>query len=279
MRSDDISIRRMSRDDVRLAVEWAAGEGWNPGVCDADSFYEADPNGFFIAELNRKPVGSISAVSYDDTFGFMGFYIVKKDLRHLGIGMKLWNASLEYMGDRTIGGDGVVAMLEKYAQYDFRIAHFNARYEGIGTVSGPSLNEISGVSFAELEHYDRSFFPAPRTAFLKSWISRTGTRGRLVVENGSIVGYGVIRPCYRGFKIAPLFADSPEIASELFDSLSALAGGRPIFLDIPVCNEAAVQLVERQGMNRVFETARIYRGTPPELPLNSIYGITSFELG
>ncbi|HOP41772.1 MAG TPA: hypothetical protein PLI53_12085 [Geobacteraceae bacterium] len=58
MRSDDISIRRMSRDDVRLAVEWAAGEGWNPGVCDADSFYEADPNGFFIAELNRKPVGS-----------------------------------------------------------------------------------------------------------------------------------------------------------------------------------------------------------------------------
>jgi hypothetical protein len=32
-------------------------------------------------------------------------------------------------------------------------------------------------------------------------------------------------------------------------------------------------------MSKVFETGRIYHGTPPELPLDNIYGITSFELG
>jgi GNAT superfamily N-acetyltransferase len=279
MKIEEIIIRRMNRDDIGLAVEWAAGEGWNPGRYDADSYYAADPNGFFIAELNGEPAGCISAVAYDDNFGFMGFYIVKKELRHLGIGMKLWNVSLEYMGSRTIGGDGVVAMLEKYAQFDFRIAHYNARYEGTGKGARSALTDISRVPFTELEQYDRRFFPASRTAFLKRWISQPGTFGRVTLGNGGITGYGVIRPCYRGFKIAPLFADTPDIAEELFDSLSCMASGQPVFLDIPVCNQAAVQLVEMKGMSKVFETARIYRGTPPELPLDSIYGITSFELG
>ncbi len=279
MTSEEITIRRMNRDDIGLAVEWAAGEGWNPGLYDADAFHAADPNGFFIAELNSEPVGCISAVAYDDNFGFMGFYIVKKELRHLGIGMKLWNASLDYMGSRTIGGDGVVTMLEKYARFDFRIAHYNARYEGIGREAKSALTDISRVPFPELEQYDRRIFHAPRTAFLKSWISRPGSFGRVKYDKSDITGYGVIRPCYRGFKIAPVFADTPEIAGELFTSLSGLAAGQAVFLDIPVCNGAAVQLVERQGMNKVFETARIYRGTPPDLPLDSIYGITSFELG
>lgn len=279
MTSAAVTIRRMTSADLGLAVEWAAGEGWNPGLHDAEAFFAADPHGFFIAELNGQAVGCISAVAYDDYFGFMGFYIVKKELRHLGIGMQLWNASLDYMGSRTIGADGVVEMLEKYGQFDFRIAHQNARYEGLGSETQSVLAELSRVPFEELERYDSRFFPAPRTAFLKSWISRPGTRGQVALNNGSISGYGVIRPCWQGFKIAPLFADSPEIAEELFRSLSGLAVAQPIFLDIPVCNQDAVRLVEGQGMLKVFETARIYRGTPPELPLDSIYGVTSFELG
>jgi hypothetical protein len=279
MTDEEVTIRRMTRADVGLAIDWAAGEGWNPGLHDADAFFAADPNGFFIAELNGEPVGCISAVAYDEHFGFMGFYIVKKVLRHLGIGMKLWNASLDYMGSRTIGGDGVVEMLEKYAQFDFRIVHHNARYEGTGKEAQSALADISRVPFTELERYDLRFFPAQRTDFLKSWISRPGTCGRVAFDNGRISGYGVIRPCWQGFKIAPLFADTPEIAGELFSALSGLAAGQPVFLDIPVCNQAAVRLVEGQGMNKVFETARIYRGIPPALPLDSIYGITSFELG
>lgn len=275
----DVTIRRMTRADIGLAVEWAAGEGWNPGLHDADAFFAADPNGFFIAEINGQAVGCISSVAYDDCFGFMGFYIVKKELRHLGIGMQLWNAALEYLGSRTIGADGVVEMLEKYGQFDFRIAHHNARYEGLGSEAQSVFADITRVPFAELERFDSRYFPAPRTAFLKSWVSRPGTRCQVAFDNGSISGYGVIRPCWRGFKIAPLFADAPEIAEELFRSLSGLAVGQPIFLDIPVCNRAAVRLVEGQGMRKVFQTARIYRGSAPQLPLGSIYGITSFELG
>jgi GNAT superfamily N-acetyltransferase len=279
MEKPAITVRRMNRDDMDHAVDWAALEGWNPGLHDADCFFGTDPDGFFLAEMDGEPAGCISAVAYDESFGFMGFYIVRPALRDRGIGTALWDAAMEYMGQRTIGADGVVAMLDKYALSGFRIEHKNARYEGIGRASASRLTDLAEVPFAELEAYDRRFFPAERTTFLKSWISRPGSHSRAVLVGGRLAGYGVIRPCRRGLKIAPLFADTPEIAEELFTSLASFGVDQPVFLDIPVCNRAAQKLVARHAMTMVFETARIYRGSPPALPLERIYGITSFELG
>ncbi len=76
-------IRTMTREELDIAISWAAEEGWNPGLYDADAFYATDPNGFFIGLLDNQPIACISAVSYNNSFGFMGFYIVRKEyLRH-----------------------------------------------------------------------------------------------------------------------------------------------------------------------------------------------------
>lgn len=95
------AIRRMDKEDVGLAMEWAAQEGWNPGLTDGDCFYVTDPEGFFIGELSGVPVGCISAVAYDDTFGFIGLYIVRPEYRGKGYGIRLWNAAMEYLGTAT----------------------------------------------------------------------------------------------------------------------------------------------------------------------------------
>ncbi|MNL87137.1 hypothetical protein D3C87_2161460 [compost metagenome] len=55
--------------------------------------------------------------------------------------------------------------------------------------------------------------------------------------------------------------------------------GEEIYLDIPEPNASARALCERYNMKPVFETARMYRGIAPDLPLARIYGITTFELG
>jgi hypothetical protein len=47
----------MTRDEVNLAIAWAASEGWNPGLYDAESFYATDPNGFLLGEINHEPIG------------------------------------------------------------------------------------------------------------------------------------------------------------------------------------------------------------------------------
>src|SRR3546814_5569593 len=68
----NLDIRTMTAAEVELAVEWAAREGWDPGVDDAACFRAADAGGFLMAFADGEPVASISVVNYGPGFGFLG---------------------------------------------------------------------------------------------------------------------------------------------------------------------------------------------------------------
>ena len=51
------------------------------------------------------------------------------------------------------------------------------------------------------------------------------------------------------------------------------------YLDTLEVNQAAIALAERYNMKVVFETARMYTGEKPDMPLNHLFGVTFFELG
>lgn len=282
MSRDGFAVRTMRRREVEVAVDWAAQEGWNPGNHDAEAFYAADPEGFFIAELDGEPIGSVSVVNYSATFAFAGLYILKPEYRNRGYGSRLFAAGMAHAGDRNIGGDGVLAMQEKYrTRSGFTLAYRNIRFEGAGGGNEPEGPvDIAGVPFEPLAAYDARHFPASRPRFLAAWLRQEGACGRAVLgEDGDVAGYGVVRRCRHGYKIGPLFADTPEIAGEIFLALSAQASSGPVYLDVPEPNAAAVALAQRQGMVPVFETARIYTKAVPDLPLDEVFGVTSFELG
>ncbi|MCA9437546.1 MAG: GNAT family N-acetyltransferase, partial [Candidatus Omnitrophica bacterium] len=97
---------------------------------------------------------------------------------------------------------------------------------------------------------------------------------------GHLSGYGVIRKCRSGHKVGPLFADNPNVAETLFLALKSFASEEdPVYLDTPEINPEAVALAERHNMTVVFETARMYTGDSPDIDLNGIFGVTTFELG
>jgi hypothetical protein len=98
-------------------------------------------------------------------------------------------------------------------------------------------------------------------------------------KTGGICGYGVIRKCGLGHKFGPLFATDADVADVLFRGLASSVSGEPIFLDVPEPNAAAVCLAQRYGMQPVFSTVRMYTKQVPALPLEGIFGVTSFELG
>jgi len=90
----------------------------------------------------------------------------------------------------------------------------------------------------------------------------------------------VRRKCHTGHKIGPLFARDRATAGVILDGLIAGIPGEPFYLDIPVPNAAAVALAEDRKMVPVFFTARLYTTRDPvPLPLEEIFGITTFELG
>jgi hypothetical protein len=139
---------------------------------------------------------------------------------------------------------------------------------------------LSTLPFEAVAAYDRPFFPDDRTRFLKCWIDRPRSRALGFVRDGALRGYGVIRRCRSGYKVGPLFANGPEVAESLFRALQEnVPEGAPVFLDTPAVNAAAVDLATRHGMTASFETARMYAGRCPDLPVHRLYGVTTFELG
>jgi GNAT superfamily N-acetyltransferase len=276
-------IRVMTRKEIDIAIDWAAAEGWNPGLYDAECFYSADPSGFLIGLLDDEPVATISAVKYSEKFGFLGFYIVRPGYRGRGYGLQIWDAGMDYLHGCTIGLDGVVDQQENYGKSGFKLAYRNIRYHGTGGGKFndyPGIVPLSAVPFDDLCKYDYPFFPANRSTFLRCWINQPQSTALGVRQNGKLAGYGVIRTCRTGYKIGPLFADTPVLAEHLLAALKAnTPEGSPVFLDIPAVNTAAIALVDRHKMSPSFETARMYTGESPDLPINRLFGVTSFELG
>jgi hypothetical protein len=277
-----LAVRTMRREELDLAMEWAAREGWNPGVADADCFYAADPDGFLIAYLDQEPVACISVVRYDSGFGFLGFYIVKSDMRGRGYGFQVWQAGMERLAGCTVGLDGVVAQQENYSRSGFVLAHRNIRFGGVPQCAEPSdarLKPIRAEMVEAIVAYDRSSFPASRDRFLQCWLRPEHREGLALVDNGAVRGYGVIRTCRTGVKIGPLLDETERIADLLLRSLALKAPGHPLFLDCPEPNQAAIDLATRNGLSPVFQTARMYRGAAPDLSLSRTFGITTLELG
>jgi GNAT superfamily N-acetyltransferase len=273
-------IRTMTRKDVEMAVAWAAAEGWNPGLNDADCFYASAPDGFFVGELDGEAVATASLVIYDDSFAFGGFYMVKPGHRGKGLGLTLFQTVASIVGNRNVGADGVVEQQENYRKSGMVFAHRNIRYGGSGGEAMPKgVEGLAGIAFEDILQYDTEHFPTSRERFLRHWITSPNAQGFAVRDAGKIAGYGVVRQCLSGSKIGPLFADDTAKADLLFCALSSVAGAGPLFLDVPEPNGEGVELARRHGMSPVFETGRMYTQEPPDLPLGEIFGITSFELG
>jgi GNAT superfamily N-acetyltransferase len=271
----------MRPDEIALAADWAAAEGWNPGLADAACFATVDPEGFLVGELAGQAAATISCVAYDERFAFLGFYIVRPDLRGRGYGLRIWKAAMAHAGARTVGLDGVVAQQENYKKSGFALAHANIRYGGTVAAAAPPADivALADVPFARVEADDATVFPAPRSQFLRAWIAAPGHVGRALLRNGGLAAWGVIRPCRSGCKVGPLVADDRAAAETVFAALVAAVGGGQVFLDVPSINPAAVALAQARGLAPVFETARMYTGPIRPLRLARVFGVTTFELG
>ncbi|MEH6727426.1 MAG: GNAT family N-acetyltransferase [Hyphomicrobiales bacterium] len=287
-----LDIRQARQSEFATAINWAAEEGWNPGLDDLSAFYHTDPQGFLMGWKNNEPVSCISVVRYGQTHGFLGFYIVHPDWRGTGVGIATWNAGMAHLQGRIVGLDGVVEQQQNYARSGFQFAGTNIRFTGVPgrIVPATSPSDIRSAMQADrfdILAYQRSFFPADRDAFIANWVlppafgTNTCSRQSLVACNGDrLTGFGTIRECRSGYKIGPLFADDEQTATALFQSLCQLTPqDAEISLDVPEGNASAMTLAQRAGLQPVFQTARMWKGDKPDPQTHRTFGLASFELG
>jgi len=282
----NIQFSQLDYEGLKTLVAWAQEEGWNPGPHDAEAFWAADPDGFVGCFLNGELIGGGSIVSYNGHFGFMGFFIVKPEYRAEGIGRQLWYQRRDMLLARLrpgapIGMDGVPAMQPFYTKGGFTIAFRNERYETTGRPCqvDEHISPVADEDIPALLVYDRECFGYDRRQFMLPWLRLPGNHTFKYMHDGELKGFAILRKAGTGYKIGPLFARDAAIADALYLACHNAVPGQQLYIDIPVANTAAQQMVQRHNATYVFECARMYYGTPSALPVQQIFGITSFELG
>ncbi|MEV8588965.1 GNAT family N-acetyltransferase [Streptomyces sp. NPDC051180] len=283
--SGSLSVAPATLPDWDLVRAWAAEEGWNPGLADARAFFAQDPGGFFLGRVDGEPVSAISVVNYDETYAFLGFYLVRPEFRGLGHGLATWRAALAHAGERSVGLDGVPAQQDNYRRSGFAPAYRTARYVGAVADPGTPVTGVvaaSRVDPAALAAYDGACHHAGRPRFLSAWLATPGHHALVRVVDGRLTGYGVVRPAEDEARVGPLFADTPADAAALLDALAAAArdfGSERIAVDMPEANPAAARIALERGLEPTFETARMYTGPVRPVAPERVFGVTTLELG
>ncbi|MFE4963202.1 GNAT family N-acetyltransferase [Streptomyces sp. NPDC056660] len=277
----DLVVTQATPDDWAVVRGWAVDEGWNPGLSDIPAFFAQDPEGFFIGRVDGVPVSAVSVVNHGADYAFLGWYLVRPDLRGRGHGLATWKTALAHAGTRTVGLDGVVAQQDNYRQSGFELAYRTARFVGSAPAAGipAGVRPARAADLPAVTAYDSACGPADRPRFVAAWLTGAGHRAFVRHDGDRLTGYGVIRPGHDCLRIGPLFADTAEDARALFTALVAEAAGRQVAVDVPEISTAGVALAEEAGFTPSFETARMYTGPVRDYARERVFGVTTLELG
>ena len=275
-----MKLRVATQREMGILLDWAAAEGWNPGLADAEAFHASDPQGFFVAEINGDVVAAISVVNHSVDLAFLGLYLCRPDYRGQGIGYALWQHALPHAANRTIGLDGVAAQQENYAKSGFVLAGSSIRFEGelTGQID-PRVRLAEVADLPDLLELDSHANGYARPAFLAAWVSNQNTRRTVVFENaGSCTGFATIRKCRNGVKIGPIVANHTADAMALARVAIAEIPSEVAIIDVPSENAGLCHALQDLGFAETFATARMYRGPAPRFGSNR-QAIATMELG
>jgi GNAT superfamily N-acetyltransferase len=280
--TQNAEFRTATRDELETILEWAAEEGWNPGVEDAAAFWRADPEGFFVATVGGDLAASISVVNHTEDFAFLGLYIARPEFRGQGIGYGLWQHALKNAGARVVGLDGVPDQQANYAASGFELFSATTRFTGdVAAAESGQVRLAAPGDAAALVDLEAAASDVRKPVYLGAWFASAESRQTWVMRGAEgVAGFCTARRCLEGVKIGPLWAEREGDAKALITHVAAQMGG-PVTLDVPDTSASLKGLCQALGLTPGFATARMYRGTPVPVGKASegYFAVSTLELG
>jgi GNAT superfamily N-acetyltransferase len=280
-----ITVAPMVNEEPAQLEEWAAEEGWNPGLHDVEIIRRIEPDAFLALKVDDVMIGGAVATLNQGHFGFTGLFVVQPHLRGQGYGSVLWQALAARLDQGLSPGasrglEGNLEMLSFYSRQGYALDFRHIRYQGaFFGIRHPSLVDLASVPLEDIVRFDARHVPSVRAEFIQAWIQQSGAVALGILEEGVLTGYGVARPTRMGYKVGPLFAEDVFVAERILSGLAEGVWGARLQIDVPEVNSIALEMIESLGFERVFDCGRMYSGIPPVLPLQHIFGTTSLEFG
>jgi GNAT superfamily N-acetyltransferase len=290
MTDDNFVISEASRSEGHTILSMLAdAEGWRVCFESIDSWLASDPQMFFIGRLNGEHIAHVSAIRYEENYGFIGCFWVRKDHRGKGFGVRMFRHALQHLEGCNIGISAVLNQVQNYQKSGFIPFSSDTRFIGkAATVSVPTSHSSHIIPYNEtlleaIAVYDRQVFPSVRKAFLREYFQMSNSFTRVYVENGNIRGYSVLHRVYQSYEIGPCFADNQKIAKALIASLvNCLPENTTFGVNIQEENPEISQFVTELSEYRLevwMQLKRMYTVEPPKIDVTKLWIPTGFTTG
>ena len=285
---------------------------WVFGRNDPELLFSADPNGFYIGEVDGKRICHMNAVRYPkgNTY-YIGYFITDAEYRGKGYGKKLfdlvWSLLDQDCNKILWCTSDLRSMYEKYGFHAlwkdiffvYSVKDVIETFKDVKIESTSSIQSITAVSLDKVVEFDNSVCKENRKSLLTKFISLPNSINFVAMDkNGCVLGYCVARKPINeeeyGWWVAPLFAVNQKIAKCLFKRVaegilklngSSNEGRLSIFVPEDKVNRQAneiwrdlesLQVDEDEGQyyNYRMSTDRKYTSC-----MDYIYALTSVDIG
>jgi ribosomal protein S18 acetylase RimI-like enzyme len=285
--SGTFAISTATRDElteiVRMTIEEAR---WRASYKVVDAWWALDPAGFFVGRVDGELISQICAIRYDDSYGFMGLFVVRASHRGRRFGIRLAGHAIRHLDGCNISVSAELDRVADYARSGFVLTSDDFIYLGVAARCATEISFVVPYDESALDavaDYDRRCFPAARREFLARLFEMEDCVVYVYRQAGDVRGYVAAYPIHEAWTVAPCFADTLEIARELIHAaVNRVPEGALIEMNVQCENRQAqalvVAMVEYQ-MEVELKLARMYTKGVPTIESAKVWLATFFFVG
>ena len=263
-------LRTMTKLDIPSGMRLKEIAGWNQTAQDWERFLTASPDGCFVAEFDGEVCGTVTTISYEERFAWVGMVLVDPEFGGQGVGTKLLARAIEHLDagkiptiklDATPSGKPLYEKLGFVSEYE--IGRWILKTSSVSSITtrrsrNPGLRSPDSLDL--IFELDRDIFGADRSSLLDS-LHREEPDFTFAIRNENIVeGYGFGRRGGYADHLGPWMATDIQVARQLLEAFLASCGRDTIIVDCLKSNTIAVSLLQSFGFTYSRPLTRMYRG-------------------
>jgi GNAT superfamily N-acetyltransferase len=282
--ADDVQIREMTVDDVPAGLSLCRAAKWNQREADWRHFLATAPHGALVAEQGGLVIGTVATLPYG-AFTWISMVLVDPGARGKGVGTTLLLRGLDLVPEGvTPRLDATPAGEPLYRKLGFAGEYGVERWlVGTGRSAPkpvPAARPLEPSDWPAILAMDVRAFGASRAALLRRLGSEAPDYAWVLDGRGGLRGYLFGRHGHVREHLGPLVARDHEGAHVLLQSCLTAMPEPPVFVDVPVAQQAFRMALPAAGFEVERPFLRMHRGrlTSPGEP-SWIYAIAGPEFG
>ncbi len=247
-----LCIRGMTVADIPVGMRLKNQAGWNQLEADWRRMLDLQPDGGFVAELDRAAVGTVMTCRFGPV-AWVAMMLVEERYRGRGIGRALMVHALEDLDSRGVQSvrlDATPLGRPLYESLGFVVETVYTRYQGIvsPTERAPGITSVHFHDVLErVRVFDRDVTGTDRGRLLHRLAEEYPRSLQVVANEGGVTGFLLSRPGAHARQIGPCIAHG-DAGPLLFAEAHQRYAGESVFIDIPDGNAPAAAAATAMGL-------------------------------